>query len=103
MGDGLNSPLPDWAAAGWAQAFAAIAEFGGGIALAAGLLTPLAALAVAATMAMAVYFHVAQGDPLVSSGGRSYELALTYLAAALCILLCGPGKASADAMLFKRN
>src|SRR5947209_5440160 len=42
---------------GYLQAAAVAAEFGGGIALIAGLLTPLAALGIAATMAVAIFQH----------------------------------------------
>jgi len=103
MPAGMGNALPEWAQAGWAQAFAALAEFVGGIALAAGVLTPLATLAIAANMAMATWFHLSQGAPLVAKqGGPSFELPLAYFTAALCVLLCGPGKASLDAMMFKR-
>lgn len=103
--EGMLSSLPEFARAPWAQAFAAISEFGGGIALAAGVLTPLAALGVLGTMGMAAYFHFMQGHPFVASGpGQpSYELAVVFLAAALCILFCGPGKMSLDGMVFKKD
>lgn len=102
--------LTDWmnvfgmtdAAPPYLQAMAAISEFAGGIALAAGLLTPLAALGIACTMGYAVYFHFSSGHAFVASDGPSYELALTYFAAALCILFCGPGKISVDGIMFKR-
>jgi putative oxidoreductase len=92
-------------AAPWLQALAATSEFAGGIALAAGLLTPLAALGIACTMGYATWFHFDRGDPFVPgpSGGPAYELPLTFFAAALCIMLCGPGKASVDAVMFKRG
>src|SRR5438874_2313002 len=47
---------------GFLQGLAALSEFGGGLALIAGLLTPLASLGIACTMMVAVgYFHVPQG------------------------------------------
>ncbi len=103
--------LTDWMGAmpnpapGYLQAMAAISEFGGGIALAAGLLTPLAALGIACTMGYAAYFHFTSGHPHIagSTGGPSYELALAYFAAAICVLFCGPGKASIDGMMWKRS
>lgn len=104
MPAGMTDGLPEFARAGWAQAFAAISEFGGGIALAAGVLTPLAALAVMGTMGMATYFHFSQSHPFVANGqGGSYELSLVFFAAALCILCCGPGKLSLDGMVFKKD
>ncbi len=58
---------------GFLQALAAIAEFGGGIALIFGFLTRLSALGLICTMAVAVYFHaIVFGDPLVNPlGGPS--------------------------------
>ena len=91
---GPDAPVP-----GALQALAALSEFGGGIALALGLLTPLAALGIACTMATAVgmvHLH----DPFVGAPGRpSSEPAVVYLAAALMFLLVGPGALSLDALL----
>jgi putative oxidoreductase len=81
------------------QALAAVAEFGGGAALVLGLLTPLAALGIACTMATAIY-KVHWNDPFVGAPGKpSKELAAVYLAAALLFLLLGPGLLSLDALL----
>jgi putative oxidoreductase len=102
MGDGAATPP-------YLQAAAAISEFAGGIALAAGLLTPLAALGIAGTMGTAVYFHYTWGQGWMSDNkaGQPYtpnfELALAYFAGAVCILFCGPGRASLDAMMWKRS
>ena len=96
---GRESPVP-----GVLQALAAFSEFGGGLALLLGLLTPLAALGVAVTMAVAIFMvHVAQGDPFVRIGpGGSYEMAALYLVVALLLLLAGPGRFSLDTLLFGR-
>lgn len=87
------------------QVFAALAEFGGGIALVLGLLTPLACLALMATMLGAMFMvHIPAGDPFVAGGPDqgSYELALVYFVCALLILLAGPGAYSADAFIFNK-
>lgn len=88
------------AAPGALQALAALSEFGGGIALALGFLTPLAAFGVACTMARAVTVHVGRGDPFVGRGG-SYEPALGYLLMAVLFFAAGPGRYSLDPLLFR--
>ena len=84
------------------QLLAAVSEFGGGIALILGLLTPLAMLGLISTMAVAVYMQlVIFKAPFVSStGGSSYEPALGYLGIAILFLAIGPGKFSLDRLLF---
>jgi putative oxidoreductase len=96
---------PDAPVPGFLQALAALSEFGGGLALVIGLLTPIAAFGIACTMAFAVFaVHVKSGDPFVAtSGGPSYELAAVYLGIALLVILAGPGKYSLDAMLFGKK
>ena len=93
-----NSPIP-----GVLQAAAAFSEFGGGIALIVGLMTPVAATLLAITMAVAANFHFGQGHPFVGAGGPSYELAAVYLAAAIMFVLVGPGRFSLDAVLFGKQ
>ena len=84
------------------QALAAIAEFGGGIALVLGLFTRLAAFGIAITMLVAVYVHaVMGGDPFVSpTGGKSYELAANFLCIAIVFLAAGAGRFSIDKGIF---
>src|SRR5207244_3227975 len=67
------------------QACAALAEFGGGIALVFGLLTRLAAFGTTVNMAVAIgTVHLPAGDPFVAAkGGPSWELAAVYCAASL--------------------
>jgi putative oxidoreductase len=88
---------------GYFQLLAAVAEFGGGIALILGLLTRLGALGIAITMAVAATtVHMRAGDPFVATrpGSGSYEMAAVYFACALLFLIAGPGRISADACLF---
>lgn len=116
---------PDSWAPPFLQFLAAFSECFGGLALIVGLLTPLAALGIAITMAVAAFVvHVAGGDPfvrlfggpeavsllnlpqsLVQVGGRggSWELAAMFFAAAFVLLLAGPGRYSLDAALFGRK
>ncbi|HEY9868556.1 MAG TPA: DoxX family protein [Candidatus Obscuribacterales bacterium] len=98
---GTDAPVP-----GFLQALAALSEFGGGLAMLIGLLTPLACLGILATMGTAVTMvHLAKGDPFVAPHGwqgGSYELALVYFSVALTVLLAGPGKLCVDYLLLGR-
>ena len=84
------------------QCLAAISEFGGGMALILGLLTPLAAFGILCTMTVAVHMHLMiRHDPFVNpTGGLSYEPALVYLGIMILFLALGPGKFSLDKKLF---
>jgi len=96
---GPQSPIP-----GFLQGLATLAEFGGGLALIFGFLTPLAALGIIATMAVAyltVFFP--KGAPFVSNEGSSFEIVFVYLAAAFLFLTAGPGSLSLDALLFGKK
>jgi putative oxidoreductase len=96
---GPESPVP-----AILQGLAALAEFGGGMALVVGLLTRLASLGIATNMIVALgMVHLPHGDPFVGKpGSRSYELAAVYLACAVLFLLLGPGRFSLDAFLFRK-
>src|SRR5262245_37744439 len=81
---GSDAPVP-----GALQAAAAVAEFGGGISLILGALTPLFSFLLAGTMAFAAFMvHVKMGHAFVAANkpGEPYvpsiELAAVYLAVA---------------------
>ncbi len=88
----------------WAlAAVAAWTEVLGGTLLILGFLTPVAAFFLTIQMLVALFsVHLPAGDPFVNSGGRSFELALVYLAAMIAFLLAGPGLYSLDAWLARR-
>ncbi|MBX2995211.1 MAG: DoxX family protein [Bdellovibrionaceae bacterium] len=102
----IQSPFswmgPDSTMPGLLQFLAAFSEFGGGIALIAGFLTPLACLGIAFTMIGAVYTHaIVMGDPFV--GTSSYELALVYFSLSVLFITQGPGYFSLDRIVFGRK
>jgi putative oxidoreductase len=94
---GPGAPVP-----GAFQLLAAVAEFGGGIALILGLLTRLGVFGMTCTMLVAVCTHAFMlHDPFVNlTGGRSFEPATVYLLIALFFLINGPGRYSLDAKVF---
>lgn len=95
---GPSAPVP-----GFLQALAALSEFGGGIGMVLGLLTPLSGLGLLCTMTVALLMvNIPAGFPFVSSepGKPSFELPLTYWAVSLLFLLVGPGVYSLDSLLF---
>jgi putative oxidoreductase len=85
------------------QLASALAEFGGGIALILGLLTPIVAGALAINMAVALFMvHIPKGHAFVSQGpGGSFELPLVYLGVMVALFFVGPGRFSLDAALWK--
>ena len=81
-------PAEPWA---WV---AALSEFGGGIMVALGLLSPLGSLAIAGAMLVAIAtVHLPKGF-WVSKGG--YEFNLLIIGAAAAIAVAGPGAYSLD-------
>ena len=86
------------------QALAAISEVVGGMFWIVGLLTRLSALGMACTMGVAVCMHMfMRGDPFVTMGGSSYELAAIYFCISILLLAAGPGRFSFDGKLFGRH
>jgi putative oxidoreductase len=81
-------PAQPWA---W---IAALSEFGGGLLLALGLLSPLGSLAIVGAMLVAIAtVHLAKGF-WVSKGG--YEFNLAIIGAAVALAFTGPGAYSLD-------
>ncbi|PAE37851.1 DoxX family protein [Bacillus sp. 7884-1] len=78
--------------------FAGLAELIGGLLFALGLLTPLAGIIIAGTMAMAIVkVHAPNG---LWSTANGYEYNLTLLSVAIGIALIGPGQYALDSFLF---
>lgn len=77
--------------------FAGLAEFLGGLLLAIGLLTPLAATLIISVMFVAVAtVHVKNG---FFNSAQGYEYNVTLAAVALSVAIIGPGPLSLDAAL----
>ena len=72
-----------------------------GIMLAAGVLTMVAALGIAATMAGAIVKCRERGEPFIDPEHHSWESAGFYLASAVALALMGPGAYSLDHILFR--
>ncbi|MGD0094032.1 MAG: DoxX family protein [Planctomycetota bacterium] len=86
-------PAPEYMA--W---LAALAEFAGGIAIALGLFTRIAALGHMAVMAVAIStVHVTQG--FMAHDGKGYEWQVALFCMALCLFLRGAGPLSLDRII----
>ncbi len=89
----IGVPLPQLTAL-----LVSVLEFGGGIALILGLLTPLVAGLLAVDMLAAIFLvHLPNGFFLGEAPG--YEFVLTLFGAALTLALTGPGAYALDAVL----
>jgi putative oxidoreductase len=89
---------------GFLQFLAALSEFGGGVAVILGFVTPLACFGIACTMVVAILKGHA-GQPWVGSGKpgeHPFESAAFYLATAIMLIITGPGTLSLDSLLFNK-
>jgi putative oxidoreductase len=83
-----------------AAALIIAAEFGGGLALIAGLLTRFSAASIAFAMAVAsIQVHLPNGF----FAPNGYEYTLMLAGAALGLALTGPGRFSLDALIARRR
>lgn len=83
------------------QAFglaAALAEAGGGALLMLGLLTRLACIPLAVTMAVAASRHLVDGDGFFKGASHAIESGVVFVA----LFILGAGRYSADALLARR-
>lgn len=83
-----------------AALFATVVEIIGGLALIAGLLTPVAAAANIANLLGALVLVHAGNGVFVENGG--YELVLTLIAGLTVVLALGSGRFSTDELLARR-
>jgi putative oxidoreductase len=91
---GMGIPLPQVSAA-----VVTLVEFLGGLALVIGFAARGAAALLAIDMAVAVFaVHFKNGF----FAPRGYEYPLTLLAANLCLVITGPGRAAIDRYLWRR-
>jgi putative oxidoreductase len=75
-----------------------LVEFGGGLLLLLGLLTPLAGLIIIGEMVVAI--AVSSGaNGFIALSGRGYEYNLVLIAIALALVIIGPGQLSLDRQL----
>nr|WP_052477695.1 DoxX family protein [Kibdelosporangium sp. MJ126-NF4]CEL13354.1 Membrane protein, distant similarity to thiosulphate:quinone oxidoreductase DoxD [Kibdelosporangium sp. MJ126-NF4]CTQ99044.1 Membrane protein, distant similarity to thiosulphate:quinone oxidoreductase DoxD [Kibdelosporangium sp. MJ126-NF4] len=77
-------------------AVAGLTETGGGVLLALGLLTPLAALMLVGTFVNIVVLHLPNG---LSRRRNGFEYELVLMAATVCVAFTGPGALAVDAVL----
>lgn len=84
------------------QVLAAVAEFGGGIALVLGLVTRLGAFGISCVMVVAIgVMHFVYGLPYLNmKGGMTYQVPVAYLLITLTLLAMGPGRFSLDRLIF---
>jgi putative oxidoreductase len=80
-----------------------VVEFGGGVLVALGLLTPLAAAALLGDMVVAAVAYNAHHGFFTTGGGEGIEINVLLGGMALAVLLLGAGRLSADALILRRR
>lgn len=80
-------------------ALAGLGEVAGGLAFAAGLLTPLAAAAIAVIMLVAIVTVTGKAGYWITANGSEYTVAIITIAVG--VALVGPGRFAVDALLFR--
>jgi putative oxidoreductase len=99
-GRGLDAAAASMAGSGlepgmFFAVLASVLEFGGGLLLVIGLLTPLVGLLLAAEMVVAIIV-VTGKNGFVVPGGLGYEFNLVLIAVTLALAIAGPGRLSLD-------
>ncbi|TLM97983.1 MAG: DoxX family protein [Actinobacteria bacterium] len=77
---------------------AGLGEVGGGLLLAAGLFTPLAAVVITVTMFVAIFTVTGKNGYWITANGYEYSVAI--IAVAVGVALTGPGAYALDKILF---
>ena len=94
--------LANFGIPGWMGYLTVAAEFGGGILLVVGLLTRLAALAIAVDMAVAISkVHWRNGLLTTAPGKVGYEFPLACGIIAFALIFLGAGPISLDGAFFR--
>jgi putative oxidoreductase len=75
-----------------------IVELVGGLFLIAGFLTPIVGILLFIDMIGAIVY-AKLGGPFIEGGGISWEKEAVFAAAALCLVLAGPGAWAVDGMM----
>ena len=92
FGETLGIPLPGLMA--WVVT---IVELVGGILLVVGFLTQIAGILITLDMLGAILFaYLLRGAPFIENGAIAWEKEAVFAAAALCIVLAGPGAWSVE-------
>ena len=90
--DPLGIPAPTLMA--W---IVTIVELLGGLFLIVGFLTPIVGILIALDMLGAIFFaYLRRGSPFIEGSSITWEKEAVFAAAALCLVLAGPGAWSVD-------